>query len=661
MTNAECMTAAFIRHSAFVNSPRMVFYDTHAHLEFGFRFFPKGYQPKYKRSGVLLGNGNLLCVNNTVTLSGGNANFLGKIIVGDGRFSGLSIDSETRLGTNPATFTADQIEPRSFAEAKPMPSRPYYDQRRKLRFDQPRDFYAPRYDQGSNDAVDSDVDVTTGKTVATTLVAGENDMTWDAGIYCKPSASIGDRVWEDMNYNGIQDAGEAGIKGVTVKLLNGAGAVVATTTTDANGSYLFGNLDAGSYKVQLVTPTGYYVTKQNQAGWNGTDSAFNSSGYTGTITLADGQALTKVDGGLYRKASIGDKVWEDVNHNNLQDAGEAGIANVKVWLWDNAAQCWSQSTYTDANGNYKFVNLDPGTYQICFDKSATYYKGIDMSRWYWAAKDVGTDDSRDADAYSTSDYAYTSYTTLVSGEADMTWDAAITPIVLDLDHNGIQTIAREDSTGKFDLFGNGKAINSGWISSGDAFLAIDINHNGKVDNLSELFGGTSKGDGFAKLAAFDSNGDGVVDAKDAHFADLRVWQDLNGNHQTDAGEMRTLAEAGVASLKVDHVDLPAVDAQGNLHLERSSAVMADGSSIDMADVYFNVSVADAKDAGVELPNLASLLGDDRSLDHVLGNAVSVGDAAATAAAPAVVSDAATAGLAQLSHLYEEQQYALMAA
>ena len=50
-------------------------------------------------------------------------------------------------------------------------------------------------------------------------------------------------------------------------------------------------------------------------------------------------------------------------------------------------------------------------------------------------------------------------------------------------------------------------------------------------------------------------------------------------------------------------------------------------------------VADAKDAGVELPNLASLLGDDRSLDHVLGNAVSVGDAAATAAAPAVARPA----------------------
>ncbi len=281
-----------------------------------------------------------------------------------------------------------------------------------------------------------------------------------------------------------------------------------------------------------------------------------------------------------------------------------------------------------------------------------------MSNWFWGTKDVGTDDTRDGDAYSTSDVAYTAYTTLVSGEADMTWDAAITPIVLDLDGNGIHTVAREDSTGKFDLLGSGKAIDSGWISSGDAFLAIDIDHNGRIESLSELFGGTTRGDGFAKLAAFDSNGDGVVDVKDAHFADLRVWQDANGNHQTDAGELRTLAEAGVASLKVEHVDLPALDAQGNLHLERSSAVMADGNSIDMADVYFNVATADAQAAGVELPSLSALLGDDRSLDLVLGAAPA---AASTAAPAAVAADSAVAALGQLCNLYEEQQYALISA
>ena len=60
-------------------------------------------------SASLSGSGNLLCVNNTVTLSGNNAAFTGKTIVGDGRFSSISIDSEARLGANPATFTADQL------------------------------------------------------------------------------------------------------------------------------------------------------------------------------------------------------------------------------------------------------------------------------------------------------------------------------------------------------------------------------------------------------------------------------------------------------------------------------------------------------------------------------------------------------------------------
>jgi autotransporter-associated beta strand protein len=57
----------------------------------------------------LSGSGSLLCLNNTVTLSGTNTTFNGKVMVGDGRFSGLAIDSEARLGANPATFTADQL------------------------------------------------------------------------------------------------------------------------------------------------------------------------------------------------------------------------------------------------------------------------------------------------------------------------------------------------------------------------------------------------------------------------------------------------------------------------------------------------------------------------------------------------------------------------
>ncbi|MBL8429172.1 MAG: carboxypeptidase regulatory-like domain-containing protein [Dechloromonas sp.] len=471
------------------------------------------------------------------------------------------------------------------------------------------------------------------------------------------TASIGDRVWEDMNANGVQDAGEAGIAGVTVKLLNSSGAVVATTTTNASGNYLFNNVTPGDFKVQVVKPTGYYTTGKDLGGNDATDSDVDSTGTTVLTTLTAGENDLSWDAGLYRKASIGDRVWEDVNHNNLQDAGEAGIANVTVKL-QNAAGTTIATTTTNTSGNYSFVNLDPGSYRVVFDKSATIYKGIDMSNWSWSSKDIGTNDSIDADAYSTSDVATTAYTTLVSGEADMTWDAGITPIVLDLDGNGIQTIAREDSSGKFDLLGTGHGIDSGWISAGDAFLAFDANRDGKVNNLSELFGGVAKGDGFAKLADFDSNNDGLIDALDARFSELQVWQDINGNHQTDAGELRSLAEAGVLSLRTDFVELPAIDAQGNLHLERSSAQLVGGASIDMADVYFNVSRADAEAAGIELPSLSALLGDDTTLDMLLG--ANTGSPAVAAGGSAAV-DGSMATLSQMVSLYDQQQHDLIAA
>jgi len=141
-----------------------------------------------------------------------------------------------------------------------------------------------------------------------------------------------------------------------------------------------------------------------------------------------------------------------------------------------------------------------------------------------------------------------------------------------------------------------------------------------------------------------------------------VWQDLNGNHQTDEGELRSLAEAGVASLKVGFTELPAIDEQGNLHLERSSATLADGSSIDMTDVYFNVAVADAEAAGIKLPSLSALLGDDTSLDAALGSTViTVEVTASTATVTNCVSDGTVTALSQLANLYDEQQLVLMAA
>lgn len=239
-----------------------------------------------------------------------------------------------------------------------------------------------------------------------------------------------------------------------------------------------------------------------------------------------------------------------------------------------------------------------------------------MSNWKWAVKDVGnnSNDSIDSDvtgnATSTTNVTVTSAFTLVSGQNDMTKDAGITPIVIDLNGDGINTIAREDSSATFDLLGNGKAIKSGWLAGDDGFLAIDRNANGQIDDISELFGGLNQGDGFSKLASFDSNEDGLVDANDTDFASLKIWQDMNGNRETDEGELFSLEDAGIISLNVNFSALPYVDNQGNLLLERSIANLANGDTVEMTDVYFNVATADALAANVELTSIASLVGAD---------------------------------------------------
>jgi hypothetical protein len=167
--------------------------------------------------------------------------------------------------------------------------------------------------------------------------------------------------------------------------------------------------------------------------------------------------------------------------------------------------------------------------------------------------------------------------------------SATSPIALDLDGNGIQTVALGDTQGVFDLLNTGTPVRSGWLSAGDGFLAVDTNGNGIIDNRNELFGGLV-GEGFAKLEQFDSNGDGVVDATDPGFAQLRIWQDLNGNHRTDAGELTFLTDRGVRSISTTYT-VRDEEQNGNRLLERSTATMADGRFIDVADVYFPVADA----------------------------------------------------------------------
>ena len=139
------------------------------------------------------------------------------------------------------------------------------------------------------------------------------------------------------------------------------------------------------------------------------------------------------------------------------------------------------------------------------------------------------------------------------------------PLVLDLDGNGIRLSGYTQNKVLFDIDNDGGSLEqTGWLNAGDGFLVNDLNRNGKIDNISEIFsefygGKAGKNgesgekrfkDGFDALKTLDVNKDNVFDHRDSAWNTLRVWRDINQNGNTDKGELFTLA-----GLKINRINL----------------------------------------------------------------------------------------------------------
>ena len=132
----------------------------------------------------------------------------------------------------------------------------------------------------------------------------------------------------------------------------------------------------------------------------------------------------------------------------------------------------------------------------------------------------------------------------------------IDPLALDLDGDGIETRGA-DGRVLFDHDGDGIKNGTGWVQSDDGLLVLDRNSNGTIDNGGELFGvdttksdGKKASDGFDALSDLDSNDDGVFDAKDTRFKDVRIWRDLNQDGVSQSKELSTLSANNIRAISL---------------------------------------------------------------------------------------------------------------
>lgn len=293
---------------------------------------------------------------------------------------------------------------------------------------------------------DPATDSSTGTATSATLVGGEADLTLDFGY--RPLRALGDRVWLDTDRDGVQDAGEPGFAGATVRLLDTTGTELAVTTTDADGTWWFDELEPGDYQVEVelapADATRYDWTQVRSAAAPRADADSDAEptgapGVARTVVVTVGpdapgvRATTPADGlvapyadptwdfGLVeRPVTVGDLVWFDEDGDGLQGAGEPGIPGVVLDLRtpDGREVTAADGTpiapaTTDADGRYLFTGLLPGRYEVGIDRvaSRTALRGYAPTQ-----AGAGTDPALDSSTWTAGSAV------LVGGEEDTTLD-----------------------------------------------------------------------------------------------------------------------------------------------------------------------------------------------------------------------------------------------
>ena len=354
---------------------------------------------------------------------------------------------------------------------------------------------------------------------------------------------------------------DVSVSGGSLSNITGSGQSYSATFT-AGYSYNAGSyvsVNANTYTDQAGNNGGANSTGAFRVGPNVTDVARNMSLYVGYY---------------------GHNGSDPYGYIDIRLSGNNDLQGATVTLYDGWGHSWSR-TVQGAGGTTDFGQITGTGDNVTRYHADITYAGISASIGGGVAYEVTSRGLFNWGIFKciSSDTAYSfCYTS---------------PIVLDLNGDGVQTVDIAHGV-QFDMAGDGMKESIGWVDSHDALLVRDINHDGQINDGTELFGsesvlknGEKAGDGWSALADVDSNGDGKIDAADAVFAEIKVWVDANSDGVAETGELRSLSDAGIQHIDVAHATSNTTQ-NNNVLFGTGQFTFTDGTTAAMTDAWFDV-------------------------------------------------------------------------
>ena len=389
------------------------------------------------------------------------------------------------------------------------------------------------------------ITVQTGATVDGSVLARNGSVTLDSNLISVANCLTGEITgykFDDLNGDGIQQPGDVGFAGLTVELYssnNNVLTLVATTVTDVNGNYRFDDLEHGTYVVREPVQSGVVQTTTNPA----------------PITLTGNETVGDVTFGDFRLISIGGTKFQDTNGNGVRNIGEGGLAGVTMFLDTNnngVLNVGERSTVTDANGNYNFANVGPGTYIVrevvpvgsvqttanpanIVASSGTNVTGVNVGNFQTIT--IGGTKFRDVNGNGVRDIGDV-------GAAGVT-------MFLDTNNNGVLNVGERstvtDANGNYSFANVGPGtyfvrevlpVGSVQTTVNPATIIASSGTNVTGVNVGNFQTITIGGTKFQ-----DVNGNGVRDIGDVGAAGVTVFLDTNNNGVLNVGERSTVTDA----------------------------------------------------------------------------------------------------------------------